>query len=56
MLNNFIKRVPKFSKKQLLKNDFFDAQGKYDIIIEQTFFCGLIKTKEKIILLRCMTY
>ena len=46
-LNNFIKRVPKFSKKQLIKNDFFEAQGKYDLIIEQTFFCAIDKNKRR---------
>ena len=40
-LNNFCKRVPDFPKKQILNNDFFDLQGKYDIIIEQTFFCAI---------------
>ena len=46
-LNNFSKRVPDFPKKQLLKNDFFDAQGKYNIIIEQTFFCAIDKNKRR---------
>ena len=40
-LRNFSKRVPEFSKKQLLNNNFFSIQGKYDIIIEQTFFCAI---------------
>ncbi len=44
-LNNFIKRVPKFSKKNLLNNDFFEIQGKYDIIVEQTFFCAINKNR-----------
>ena len=46
-LNNFSKRVPDFPKKQLLKTDFFDAQGKYNIIIEQTFFCAINKNKRR---------
>ena len=46
-LNNFSKRVPDFPKKQLLNNDFFDAEGKYNIIIEQTFFCAINKNKRK---------
>ena len=37
-LSNFSKRVPSFSKSKLLSNDFFNVQGKFDLIIEQTFF------------------
>tara|TARA_B100000683_G_scaffold64002_1_gene62437 strand:- start:291 stop:875 length:585 start_codon:yes stop_codon:yes gene_type:complete len=46
-LNNFCVRVPDFPKKQILNNDFFDVQGKYDIIIEQTFFCAINKNKRR---------
>ncbi len=46
-LNNFSNRVPDFPKKQILNNDFFDAQGKYNIIIEQTFFCAINKNKRR---------
>ena len=46
-LDNFSKRVPDFPKKQILNNDFFDAQGKYNIIIEQTFFCAINKNKRR---------
>ncbi len=42
-LCNFSNRVPKFPKNQLLNNDFFDLQGNFDIIIEQTFFCAINK-------------
>lgn len=35
------KRMPDFPEKQLLKKDFFEHEGKYDLIIEQTFFCAL---------------
>lgn len=37
----------KFGQKpalQLLQADFFDHQGQYDLIIEQTFFCALDPT------------
>ena len=44
-LKNFSKRVPEFSKKQLLNNDFFSIQGKYDLIIEQTFFCAIDRNR-----------
>jgi len=37
-LNNFKARVPGFPEAQLLHQDFFEHQGQYDLIIEQTFF------------------
>jgi SAM-dependent methyltransferase len=40
-LDNFKKRVPEFPHKNLIQQDFFDHQGQYDLIIEQTFFCAL---------------
>lgn len=35
------KRVPDFPSDQLLLIDFFDIDQKFDLIIEQTFFCAL---------------
>ena len=40
-LQNFASRVPDFPKDQLLLQDFFKLEGKYDLIVEQTFFCAL---------------
>jgi len=40
-LQKFAEQYPEFPKKQLLNIDFFDAEGEYDLIIEQTFFCAL---------------
>lgn len=40
-LNNLKKRVPDFPNEQLIKQDFFNHQGQYDLIIEQTFFCAI---------------
>jgi SAM-dependent methyltransferase len=34
-------RVPEWPEDQLLQIDFFEHQGRYDLIIEQTFFCAL---------------
>ncbi|MBO6494319.1 MAG: SAM-dependent methyltransferase [Roseivirga sp.] len=34
-------RVPEFPASQLIHADFFDHNGEYDLIIEQTFFCAL---------------
>tara|TARA_S200000501_G_scaffold319973_1_gene314568 strand:- start:232 stop:813 length:582 start_codon:yes stop_codon:yes gene_type:complete len=46
-LNNFSKRVPDFPKRHLLNIDFFDARGEYNIIVEQTFFCAINKSKRR---------
>jgi thiopurine S-methyltransferase len=40
-LNNFMKRKHMISDNHLFCSDFFEHQGKYDIIIEQTFFCAI---------------
>jgi thiopurine S-methyltransferase len=40
-LENFSNRVSDFPKEQLIKDDFFNHKGSYDLIIEQTFFCAL---------------
>lgn len=40
-LANIKKRVPDFPSDQLLLADFFDLDQKFDLIIEQTFFCAL---------------
>ena len=40
-LENFKKRVPSFPVDNLIQDDFFNHKAKYDLIIEQTFFCAL---------------
>lgn len=40
-LENFRKRVADFPEAHLLDQNFFDHTGKYDLIIEQTFFIAL---------------
>ncbi|MCF6223100.1 MAG: TPMT family class I SAM-dependent methyltransferase [Flavobacteriaceae bacterium] len=40
-LINLQKRIPTFPDNQLVQDDFFNHHKKYDIIIEQTFFCAL---------------
>jgi methyl halide transferase len=40
-LENFAQRVPDFPHDQLINEDFFLLEGKYDLIVEQTFFCAL---------------
>ncbi|MGB0933723.1 MAG: methyltransferase domain-containing protein [Lishizhenia sp.] len=40
-LIQFKERNPSFPKEQLLEVDFFLLKDKFDLIIEQTFFCAL---------------
>ena len=41
-LINFKKRCPDFPDEQLICSDFFELEGTWDLIIEQTFFCALL--------------
>ena len=34
------KRLPTFPPNQLIQANFFEHQGQYDLILEQTFFCS----------------
>lgn len=43
-LKNIKKRCPDFPPEQLIKDDFFNHKGRYDLIIEQTFFCAIDPT------------
>lgn len=38
---NLLQRAPSFPKENLIQKDFFQLSGKYDLILEQTFFCAL---------------
>lgn len=40
-LKNISNRLPDFPRSKLLYEDFFKHNGKYDLIIEQTFFCAI---------------
>lgn len=40
-LDNLLERVNDFPKEHLLQGDFFKLDQKFDLIIEQTFFCAL---------------
>ncbi|QLG43991.1 methyltransferase domain-containing protein [Costertonia aggregata] len=43
-LQAFKERNPDFPQDQLLLTDFFQHRGKYDLILEQTFFCSFVPT------------
>jgi len=40
-LKNLKARFPNFPDNHLIHDDFFNHKGKYDLIVEQTFFCAL---------------
>lgn len=40
-LTNFKSRNPDFPESQLLQIDFFDLTDKFDLVMEQTFFCAI---------------
>ncbi|ESU27043.1 hypothetical protein FLJC2902T_23850 [Flavobacterium limnosediminis JC2902] len=40
-LKNIKNRIPDFPEAQLIQSDFFELEGKFDLILEQTFFCAL---------------
>jgi thiopurine S-methyltransferase len=45
-LRAFRERNPAFAKANVLQENFFEHQGKYDLILEQTFFCSCVPTVE----------
>lgn len=45
-LQAFKQRNPNFPNSQLLNENFFEHYGKYDLILEQTFFCSFVPTDE----------
>ncbi|MBL4708960.1 MAG: SAM-dependent methyltransferase [Flavobacteriales bacterium] len=45
-LEQLHQRNPTIPKNQLICEDFFAHKGKYDLIIEQTFFCSMLPTEE----------
>lgn len=40
-IQNFLRKHPDFPSSQVFNEDFFLHQGRYDLILEQTFFCAL---------------
>jgi SAM-dependent methyltransferase len=40
-LKKFSQQYPDFPQSQLLQKDFFQLDDKFDLILEQTFFCAL---------------
>jgi len=46
-LANIIKRCPKFPSNKLINTNYFDFEGQFDLILEQTFFCAIHPTQRK---------
>src|SRR5688572_27759747 len=46
-LDNFKTRNPDFPKEQVLLMNFFDMQQKFDLVLEQTFFCAIGRSLRK---------
>jgi thiopurine S-methyltransferase len=40
-IKNFTSRFPDFPTANIFNENFFEHEGSYDIIVEQTFFCAL---------------
>ena len=40
-INNIKKRIPNFPNEHLILGDFFEVNTKFDLVVEQTFFCAL---------------
>jgi hypothetical protein len=43
-LDNIQQRIAICRPNQLIKSDFFEHEGSYDLLLEQTFFCALDPT------------
>ena len=41
---NFLERYPAFESQHFITGDFFELDGEFDYIVEQTFFCALTPT------------
>ena len=41
-INQFKDRVRNFPENKIINTDFFELQGQFDLIIEQTFFCAIV--------------
>lgn len=46
-IQSFVSRVPDFPKSNILIEDFFEHESKYDMIVEQTFFTSILPAQRK---------
>jgi len=45
-IENFKKNYPQFPENQLIVKNFFEFEGQFDLILEQTFFCSFVPSIE----------
>lgn len=53
VLTNRLRRQFKNTGIQILNQDFFEHEGRYDLILEQTFFCALLPSDRKAYVHQC---
>ena len=46
-LERFARQYPDFPDSQLLTADFFELNGQFDLIVEQTFFCAFERNRRE---------
>jgi len=46
-LDNFIRKYPYFPTSHIHQEDFFSHSKKYDLVLEQTFFCSLMPIQRR---------
>ncbi|MBD98899.1 MAG: SAM-dependent methyltransferase [Verrucomicrobia bacterium] len=46
-LEKFASKHPDFPKEHLIHQDYFEHREKYDLIVEQTFFCAILPSLRK---------
>ena len=44
-LRHFAEKHPNFPKEHLIQENFFEHEGQYDLMVEQTFFCAIPPTQ-----------
>ena len=44
---NFLERFPDFPEHQFVVNDFFNLEDRFELILEQTFFCALHPSRRR---------
>jgi methyl halide transferase len=54
-IRKFKENFPRFPGDQILAENFFEHSGKYDLIVEQTFFSGISRSMRKAYARKCHT-
>ncbi len=54
-INNIDQKLPSGHKVRLIRGDFFNHDGQYDLILEQTFFCALDPSLREAYIEKCLS-